>query len=162
MKKKVYIETSIISYLAAKPSKNLLSAAWQSVTNEWWENRRQMFDIYISELVKEESKRGDSNASQKRLESISGIPILNLNEDIINLAEKLIKQDAVPEKAADDALHIAISAVHYMDYLLTWNFRHIDNAETKPIVRSVCILNGYQCPEICTPQELLGEIYYEK
>jgi predicted nucleic acid-binding protein len=161
VKKKVYLETSIISYLTAKPSRNILSAAWQSITNEWWDKQRNYFDIFISELVKEEAKQGDPDAARVRMEKIYMIPLLILNDDVVLLAEKLIYQNAMPKKAVDDAVHIAISAVHGIDYLLTWNFRHIDNAEKKPIIRSVCISNGYECPEICTPQELLGGYFNE-
>jgi predicted nucleic acid-binding protein len=161
VKKKVYLETSIISYLTAKPSRNILSAAWQSITNEWWDKQRNYFDIFISELVKEEAKQGDPGAARVRMEKINMIPLLILNDDVVLLAEKLIYQNAMPKKAVDDAVHIAISAVHGIDYLLTWNFRHIDNAEKKPIIRSVCISNGYECPEICTPQELLGGYFNE-
>ena len=106
----VYVETSIISYLTARPSSDLIAAAWQKATND-------------AALV---------------------------------LSKALLAQSAVPQNALDDALHIAVSAVHGVDYLLTWNYRHIDNAETKPLIRRVCAAEGHACPEICTPQELMG------
>ena len=156
MKKKVYIETSIVGFLGGRPSRNLLAAAWQSITTDWWENRRELFDIYVSELVLEEAGRGDEGAAQKRLSNLESIPLLAVTDSAVELSKKLLEQGALPPKATDDALHIALTSVHNIDYLLTWNCRHIDNAETKPIVRSVIITNGYFCPEICTPQELMG------
>ncbi len=156
MKKKVYIETSIVSFLTGRPSRNLLSAAWQTLTIEWWEKRRLLFDLYISELVLKEAGCGDEEAAKKRLESLDGIPLLAMTDSAVELSKTLISQHAIPGNATDDALHIALTSVHNIDYLLTWNCRHIDNAESKPLIRSVLVSNGYNCPEICTPQELLG------
>ncbi|MDD5674000.1 MAG: type II toxin-antitoxin system VapC family toxin [Chitinivibrionales bacterium] len=154
--KKVYLETSIISFLTGKPSSNLLSAAWQNITNEWWENRRAVFDLYSSELVIEEAGQGDLSASKKRLAILKGIPLLEVNDAVSHLSMKLITPGALPKKAINDALHISIATIHKMDYLLTWNCRHIDNAEIKPKMRGLLMKYGYVCPEICTPQELLG------
>jgi len=155
-KKIVYIETSIISYLTARPSSDLLAAAWQKVTLDWWDTQRDRFDLYTSDIVTEEAGRGDDLAVAKRLEALAGIPILAITGEVVALSEALIDAKALPPKAIGDSLHIAVSAVHGVDYLLTWNYRHIDNAETKPIVRRVCLTNGYGYPEICTPQELMG------
>lgn len=156
MKEKIYIETSIVSFLTGSPSQNLLAAAWQSVTTDWWNNRRRSFEIYVSELVLEEAGRGDKDAAQKRLKNLEGIPLLTVTDSAVELSKTLLAQGVLPAKATDDALHIALSSVHNIDYLLTWNCRHINNAEIKPAIRSVIISNGYNCPEICTPQELIG------
>ena len=153
---KIYIETSIISYLTARPSSNLIAAAWQKETLDWWETQRNRFDLYISNIVIEEAGRGDSGAASRRLEALASIPILPLNEDVVKLSKALIQEGGLPSKALDDALHIALSAVHGMDYLLTWNCRHIDNAEKKPLIRKVCLTYGFICPEIATPIELMG------
>lgn len=155
-KKTVYIETSIISYLTARPSRDLLAAAWQKVTIDWWDTQRDRFDLYTSDIVIEEAGRGDAFAVARRLEALARIPLLAITDEVVALSEALIDAKALPQKAIDDSLHIALSAVHGVDYLLTWNYRHIDNAETKPIVRAICLTNGYACPEICTPQELMG------
>jgi hypothetical protein len=155
-KKTVYIETSVISYLTARPSSDLLAAAWQKVTLDWWDTQRDRFDLYTSDIVIEEAERGDDLAVTKRLEALSGFPLLAITGEVVTLSEALIDAKALPKKAIGDSLHIAASAVHGVDYLLTWNYRHIDNAETKPIVRRVCLTNGYGYPEICTPQELMG------
>ena len=157
LRRRVYVETSIVSYLTGIPSRNLLAAAWQSLTSEWWRRRRPFFEVYVSELVWEEARRGDSEASKRRLAALEGIPLLKLTDSSVQLSQKLLSEGALPKKAADDALHIALAAVHNVDYLLTWNCRHIDNAENKPFVRSVIFAQGYACPEICTPQELLGD-----
>ena len=155
-KKRVYFETFIISYLTGLPSRNLLAVAWQSLTLEWWEKRRKLFDVFASQLVLEEAGRGDSKAAERRLNALDGIPCQKLTDSAEKLSVKLLSGGGLPPKAADDALHIALAAVHDIDYLLTWNCRHIDNAENKPIVRSIILAQGYSCPEICTPQELLG------
>ena len=155
-KKTVYIETSIISYLTARPSSDLLAAAWQKVTIDWWDTQRDRFDLYTSDIVIEEAGRGDGLAVARRLEALAGIQLLAITDLVVALSEMLIEAKALPRKAIGDSLYIALSAVHGVDYLLTWNYRHIDNAETKPIVRRLCLANGYGYPEICTPQELMG------
>lgn len=152
----VYVETSIISYLTARPSANLIAAARQSETADWWDSRRGEFDLCISRLVVAEAGRGDRNAAARRLAALEGLEVLPLTDEAIDLAKALIREGGLPEKALDDALHIAIAAVQGIDYLLTWNCRHIDNAETKPKIRRTCEAHGFTCPEIATPTELRG------
>ena len=132
-----------------------MAAAWQQVTSEWWRNERVRYEIVTSELVITEARAGDRAMAEKRLTFLEGIPELVVDDEVGELAARLLKE-ALPDQAKADALHIAVAAVHGVDYLLTWNCRHIDNAVTKPIIRSVCIVAGYQCPEICTPLELSG------
>ena len=153
----VYIENSVISYLTARPRRDLVTAAWQQVTRDWWERRRQDFELYTSELGLAEASGGDPDAARERLKALEGIPTLPITEAAERLAQALLQAKAVPEKAKADALHIAIGAVHGVDYLLTWNCTHIDNAETKPTIRKTCLEEGYSYPEICTPQELMGD-----
>ena len=155
-KKTIYLETSVVSYLTARPSENLIAAAWQKATVDWWETQRVRFDLFISGVVLEEASRGNPEAAQRRIEILGGITSLAVTDDVIILSKDLIQKKALPKKAVDDSFHIAISAVHRINYLLTWNCRHIDNAETKPLVRGICIANGHTCPEICTPLELMG------
>ena len=155
-KHSVYVETSIISYLTARPSGDLLAAAWQKATVDWWDTQKQRFEIYISDIVIEEAGKGDPQASEKRLNVISDIAILKITDEVIVLSEIFIKEGVLPHKAIDDSLHISIAAIHEIDYLLTWNCRHIANAEIKPFVQDVCLKNSYRCPEICTPIELMG------
>ncbi|MHA1919587.1 MAG: type II toxin-antitoxin system VapC family toxin [Promethearchaeota archaeon] len=157
-KKTVYIETSVISYLTARPSSNLLAAAWQKATNDWWDTQRNRFSLFASEIVIEEAAKGDAKAAELRLTALKEIPLLEITDSVLAFSKMLINEGAIPPKAVDDSLHIALSAFHELDYFLTWNFRHIDNAETKPIIRKICMDNGYQYPEICTPVELMGDI----
>ncbi|MBI4768680.1 MAG: type II toxin-antitoxin system VapC family toxin [Deltaproteobacteria bacterium] len=157
-KKTVHIETSIISYLTARPSNNLLSAAWQKVTSDWWDTQKNRFELFASDVVIEEAGRGDDLMAGRRLEALIGIPLLAITDEVVGLSESLIQAGALPPKALGDSLHIALSAVHEIDYLLTWNYRHIDNAEAKPLIRKVCAEKGYGYPEICTPQELMGGV----
>ncbi len=155
--KSVYIETSIISYLTARPARDLLAAAWQNATNRWWERQRPKFELFTSQLVYDEAAEGHTEAAQHRLHALADIPHLSMPDPVGDLGTALLKEGALPEKATGDALHVAVSAYHGVDYLLTWNCRHIDNAEMKPLMRSVCTVHGYTCPEICTPLELMGE-----
>ena len=155
MKPKVYLETTIISYLAARPSRDIIIAAHQELTNEWWENRRKRFDLFVSQLVIQEAKSGDKEAARKRLGLLEPIPLLELNDKVISLA-RILMNDAMPPKAVEDALHIAVAAIHGMDYLLTWNCKHIANAEKEHAIATVCRNNNYEPPIICTPEELMG------
>ena len=155
-KKTVYIETSIVSYLTARPSRDLLAAAWQQVTIDWWDTQRDRFELYASDIVLEEAGKGDDIAAARRLKALNEIPLLAITNEVLSFSEKIIIAGAIPKSAIGDSLHIALSAVHGIDYLLTWNYRHIDNAETKPQIRMICQENKYVYPEICTPQELMG------
>jgi len=155
-KSTVYIETSVISYLTARPSSDLLAAAWQKATVDWWETQKNRFDIYISDIVIEEAGKGDPKASAKRTDVLSGIPILSITDEVLELSKIIIDEGVLPKKAIDDSLHISIAAIHAIDYLLTWNCRHIANAEIKPLILNICLKNNYRCPGICTPVELMG------
>lgn len=157
MAKSVYIETSIASYLTARPSRDVRAAAWQEITNQWWEDVRPDYELFTSELVIVEVSAGNPEAAARRLEALQGIPELSIDEEVKELADQLISKGGFPPGAEADALHVAVAAVHRMDYLLTWNFRHIDNAEKKPTIRSICVEAGYSYPEICTPMELFQE-----
>jgi hypothetical protein len=157
MMRTVYIETSVVSYLTAHPSRDVRVAAWQEITVQWWENERRKYELFTSELVIAEAGGGDEDAARKRLDKLKDISVLAIDEEARQFAAQLIEKGGVPAAAQADALHIAVAAVHALDYLLTWNCRHIDNASTKPLVRSICAIAGYRCPEICTPLELLSE-----
>jgi len=153
MKPKVYIETSIPSYLTAWHSRDLIVAANQEITKQWWDSREQ-FDLYISALVIQEAGAGNTTAAQKRLEQLDGIPELNITEEVESFAQILIQKVPLSEKARIDALHIAVAALSGMDYLLTWNCTHIANAILRPKLEAICREFGYEPPTICTPQEL--------
>ena len=155
-KKTVYIETSVVSYLTARPTADLLAAACQKVTLDWWETQRSRFDLYTSEVTMQEAGRGNREARARRLDALAIIPLLPITEAVGPLAAALVRGAALPDNAVNDALHVAVAAVHRVDYLLTWNYRHLDNAETKPAIRDTCARHGLVSPEICTPRELMG------
>ncbi len=159
MKKSVYIETSIVSYLTARPSRDVRAAAWQQITGQWWDGARAGYDLFTSELVLIEASAGNPEAAARRLEVLEGIAELLIDEETQELADQFVSKNGIPSAAEADALHVAVAAVQRIDYLLTWNFRHIDNAAKKPIIRSICANAEYVCPEICTPMELLAEDY---
>jgi predicted nucleic acid-binding protein len=156
MKPKLYIETSLISYLTARPSRDLIVAAQQQVTREWWKNRRSKFEMYISQLVIQEAKDGNEEAAAKRLKTLENIPLLDLRVEALDLAEKFVRSKALPQKAFDDALHISVATIYGLDYLLTWNCKHIANAEIQKEISRVSFEEGYELPIICTPYELMG------
>ncbi len=135
----------------------MVLAAHQELTREWWENRSSEFNLLVSELVYEEASKGDQDAAEKRLRIIESLSILQINNAAINLAELIVKQGPIPEKSGADALHIAVSAVNGVDYLLTWNCKHLANAALRHKLE-ICVENaGYACPVICTPEELMEE-----
>jgi hypothetical protein len=153
MKPRVYIETTIPSYLTARPSRDLIRAAHQQLTREWWDQRAE-FDLYVSRLVLLECGAGDPDAAAERMASLAGLPVLSEVEPIIALADALLDGVPLPAKASADAVQIATSAVHRMDYLLTWNCRHIANATLRSRVEAICRAAGFEPPLICTPDEL--------
>jgi hypothetical protein len=155
MKPTVYLETSIIGYLTSRPSRDLITAANQQLTHEWWNDHRESFDIFVSQFVIDECGEGDAGAAQERLDVLTDIRQLDTTEDVENVAVELVKQVPLPEKAGVDALHIAVATVHGMEYLLTWNCTHIANAALRPQIEAVCRSFGYEPPTICTPQELM-------
>lgn len=152
----IYIETSIISYLAARPSKDFLVAAHQSITATWWTTRREHFDLYCSQLVINECSAGDPDAARKRLDRLTDIAVLELTEDCLRLAKVMTTTGPVPKNAFEDALHISIATLHGLEYLLTWNCKHIANAEIRPHLERICRAHGFEAPIICTPEELMG------
>jgi predicted nucleic acid-binding protein len=154
----VYLETSVVSYLTARPSSDPTTGTWQRVTREWWAQARQKYRLCTSELTVIEAAVGDPQASRKRLEVLAPVERLVVDPEVESLAALLTQHHGIPRAAKADALHVALTAVHGIDILLTWNFRHIDNPLRKPLIRRICFEAGYNCPEICTPMELQDEI----
>ncbi len=154
MNPRVYIETTVVSYLTARPTRNALQEGRRQLTVDWWAKRRSAFDATISPLVYAEAARGDAKAATARVAALKNLPMLTLDERARFLARSLIAPGAIPVKATDDAAHIAICAVNSIPYLLTWNFKHIANAEIRLKLDYLCSINGYKLPVICTPEEL--------
>ncbi|MBD2444786.1 type II toxin-antitoxin system VapC family toxin [Dolichospermum sp. FACHB-1091] len=155
MSETVYIETSVIGYLTARFTKNLIIAANMETTRDWWENRRHDFNLYISQAILDEVAAGDLEIANKRLELLENFELLSINETVINLAEQFINKSNLPSKAATDAIHIALATIHGIDYLLTWNCKHIANAQIQKKLAQVSLDFGYEMPTICTPYELM-------
>jgi predicted nucleic acid-binding protein len=157
MSETVYIETSILGYLTARSTKNLILAANMEITKDWWESRRNAFMLYTSEAVLEEVAQGDIAIAVQRLEILHDFPLLALNQDVQNLAVQLLTRSNLPPKARVDAIHIAAATVHGMDYLLTWNCKHIANAQIQGKLAEISLDFGYVLPVLCTPNELMGD-----
>ena len=156
-KPKVYIETSVLSYLAARPSRDAIVYGQQQLTMTWWESHRQKFVLLVSEVVIDEAAGGDKSAAKRRLELLTDAAVLDFNIAAVALAEKLLAKQLVPKRAARDAAHIAIAAVHDVDYLLTWNFKHIGNPMLRERINAVIREAEFRPSVICSPGELSGE-----
>lgn len=156
MKRKVYLETSVISYLTARPSRNLIEAGHQQSTYIFWE-RRDQFALNASELVLRECAAGDPDAARRRVAALSGVDLLEVTAQSVELAKDLVASGIVPPNASEDALHICIATVHFMDYLVTWNCRHIANPEMQARIAESFRSKALLLPFICTPEELMGD-----
>lgn len=154
MKSKVYLETTIVSYLVAAPTRDIVQAAHQQLTRQWWA-ARDRFDIFVSRAVVAEARRGDATAAARRLRSLRGIPRLAGGRRGASLAEALLRSGALPRKAEIDAVHVGIAAVNGIDYLLTWNLRHLANAVLRGKIEEAVRAAGLVPPIICTPEELM-------
>ena len=155
---KIYIETSVVSYLTARTSNNLVIAGHQVVTKYFWD-KLDAANAFISELVLQEASKGDPDAAKMRLDAIENLKELEIDEDCKKIAKFLIENKAIPEEFPEDALHIAVATVHNMDVIVTWNFRHINNPVTRKNIKNVISEAGYNVPELCSPEEFLGENY---
>jgi predicted nucleic acid-binding protein len=155
MKTTVYVETTVIGYLTSRPRQDLAVAGHQETTREWWVTASDRFDLLASQVVVQECAAGDEQAARERLEAIARLALLPTTADAEQLAAALIRGHAVPESYPEDALHIALAAVHGIEYLVTWNFRHIANATVRSAIERICREADYEPPIICTPEELM-------
>lgn len=153
----VYIETTVISYLAARPSNDPIVAAHQVITRRWWDRRSVDFELFTSLLVVREASQGDAEAAAKRMEFLQAIPVLAASAEADQLTASLLSESAMPASVPEDAAHVAIAATSGIDFLLTWNCRHLANAQLWRRIDEV--IRGFGCepPMICTPTTLLGD-----
>ena len=156
MKPLVYLETSVISYLTARPSRDVITLAMQRTTHEWWRTARDKFDLVVSDLVLLEASAGDPRAAQLRLERTAAIRVALTTDASRRLTEAIMRETSLPKTAEADAAHIAIAATNRADYLMTWNLRHIAAAVHRRGIQSACGAAGLVAPTICTPGELFG------
>lgn len=155
----VYIETSIIGYMTARSRDAVIFQARQQLTQQWWTHQRDNYELVTSQLVIDEAGAGDPTAANERLELLRDVPLLDIQHpDVQTLADKLIANHLLPEKAAADAQHVAVSTVFGIEYLLTWNCRHIANADTLPRVYKVLRESGFEPPLVVTPEEFSGNV----
>ena len=152
----VYLETTFNSYLVARPSRDVIVAGHQQTTQDWWENRRSKFDCSVSQVVIDEASVGDPTEVQKRLAILGGLPTLAITDDANALTQAIMAAGILPPQVVRDAAHVAVAAVHAVDYLLTWNCKHLANAQIARRIAVVCEKLGYRVPIICTPEELMG------
>jgi predicted nucleic acid-binding protein len=147
--------------LAAQPSRDLVTAAHQQITYDWWRRRRSAFDLFVSQLVIDEAAAGDPDAAARRSTLIAELPLLDVTPAVTSFAAFLVEAAAFPVRAGADALHIALAAIHGVDYLLTWNCAHIANAGLRVLVERACAKQGYAAPTMCTPEELMEEVRHD-
>jgi hypothetical protein len=153
----VYLETTFVSYLVALPARDLVIAAHQQVTRDWWQRRRTQFRCVISQVVIDEISAGDDSEVKKRLEIVKPLDVLAASADAEALTAAIVGARVLPDKAVRDAAHIAVATVHGVQYLMTWNCRHLANAQISRRVARICSKHGFVMPTICTPEELLEE-----
>ena len=158
MKPKVYVETSVVSYLSGRLSRDVVIVGRQEITREIGPLLTAQFDCCVSVLVREEIERGDPEAASSRLAALAGIVVLTISKDARDLAKVMIENRLIPSQFPEDALHIAIAATHGMDYILTWNFKHLNNVQTKGKIADFIEDCGYAPPLVCSPDELFGEL----
>jgi len=155
MKKRIYVETTVVSYFTAKPSRDIMVAGHQEATRKLWPELSAKYETYISALVYDEARKGDPEQASVRLEAIEPFPMLDIDDEARALAEKIIANKGIPEEFPEDALHIAVAAVNGIEVIITWNIGHLNNPFTRKKVRQIVESEGYACPEICSPEELL-------
>jgi hypothetical protein len=152
----LYIETSIVSYLAARPSRDPITLRNQQLTHEWWNTRRERYELFTSKLAISEASEGDPSVARKRLALLHRIPLLAWDDEVERLGEALCSQVPLPPQAQADALHIAISAMRGMHFVVTWNCKHIANPRLWKRMDWVCADWSVTLPVLCTPRELIG------
>jgi predicted nucleic acid-binding protein len=155
MKPKVYVETTVISYLTARPSRDVVVLGHQQTTREWWRTRRDRFDLVASQLVLVEASAGDPEAAQERVGVLAELSLLEVTLEAKALARQLVESAAIPAKAAQDALHVAVAVTNGVPYLVTWNCKHLANAALRSKIEETCRAAGYEPVVLCTPEELL-------
>lgn len=159
MKPTVYIETSVIGHLTTRPSRNVIMAGHQEATRLWWESHRDRYDLWVSQVVLRESQAGDKQTAEERMQVLVPLRILEISPLDLDLAERLLEAEALPAKASEEALHVAIAATNNLNYLLTWNLKHINNPATKPLIEETIRESGYRPPIIGTPDQLLESMF---
>ena len=157
-KPRVYIEPTVISHLVARPSDDAILASWQRASQQLWENYADRFEFVISDIVSNEVRLGDAHAAQRRLEIISALTVLEILPETDVLTYRLLNAGAVPRNSVTDAQHIAIATVHGVEYLVSWNHKHIVNEYKRGHINQVCQEAGFQPITICTPIELMEDI----
>jgi hypothetical protein len=150
----VYIESTILSYLVSRPSRDIIVAARQEITREWWEHSMPRFDCVLSQIVLDEIAMGDPDHAAKRMERAASLSALAINQPCLELAQLFLDRGYVPKTEIRDALHIAVAVVWKVDYLLTWNCKHIANAHVLRQLRKFSENQGHEFPHVCTPEEL--------
>jgi predicted nucleic acid-binding protein len=157
MKYKVYVETSFISYLVGRLKTDLITLQRQLSSQLWWQRKRNEFQLFASQAVYRECIRGDAEMVQERLALLEEVALLPLTGEILELAERLVAPAGpLSKKSADDAIHIAAATVYGCEFLLTWNFKHINNAFIRPEIERIIASHGYRPPNICSADELMG------
>ena len=154
---RIYIESTIPSYVVARPARDLLQAARQQLTRDWWELRRASHELFTSQLVLDEIAFGETEMANRRLELMADITLLESTDQAGQLTRRIMNSGLLPAKAEGDEAHIALATVHKLDILLTWNCRHIANALILGRLRRVIESCGHSAPTICTPEEFLQQ-----
>ena len=156
---RIYIESTIPSYVVARPARDLLQAARQQLTRDWWDLRREKHELFTSQVVLDEIASGEAAMAKQRLAVMAGLAVVRATDEVEALTLRVLGSGLLPTDADRDAAHIALATVHEMDILLSWNCRHIANAAIQARLRRLVEQSGFTLPVLCTPDELTGELY---
>ncbi len=151
----VYIETTVVSYLTARPSRDLVVAGHQQITADWWEHHLPHFEPFISPVVMEEISRGEPQMAAARIEAVSDFALLEVEPAVEELAGIYATAIPLPKRALADGYHLALATSHGMDFLATWNCSHMASGFIRRTVGRINASRGLGSPTICTPEELM-------
>lgn len=157
----VYVETTIPSYYTGRRARDIVLAARQELTIDWWDEHKVKYDLFTSQVVLDEIACGNEAFALKRTSLMHGIPLLEISENVIRTAELILESGIIPPKVVDDAYHVACASVHKIDFLLTWNCKHIANPQNRMRLRKLLARHDLILPIICTPEEMLADERYE-
>lgn len=155
---RIYLESTIPSYLVARPARDLLQAARQQLTRDWWELKRGQHELFTSQVVLDEVSAGEAAIARRRLKLLDTVPFLELTSSANRLGREILMSGLLPVSADGDAAHIALATVHRMEVLLTWNCRHIANVAIQQRLRRLVEGRGLNLPALATPEEFMGDL----
>jgi hypothetical protein len=156
-RERLYVETSVISFLTSRETRDLIVTARQQITRKWWEFVPVRYEAFISPYVIDEISQGDKAAAARRIKTVESLELLSVSREMETLSNEYFHKMVIPEKARYDSLHLACAVISGMDIIVSWNFKHIANPNTRRVLREINDKHGLVTPEISTPEEMMGD-----